>query len=159
MTLWSIACQAPLSVGFSRQEYWSGLLRPLPGDLPDLGIEPKPPALQWDSLPLSRQEAPQLGLTFHLRTPTPQLFLSVQLACGHCSISRLRTPQPVKECVCDGVHRDGLSVHISRTSNQQARGPHRGDGSVGPSVSLATDWSSVSATISPDVRPEQATGE
>ena len=39
MTLWTIA-QAPLSMGFSRQEYWSGLPRPSPGDLPDLGIEP-----------------------------------------------------------------------------------------------------------------------
>ena len=46
--------QAPLSMGSSRQEYWSGLPCPLPGDLPDLGIEPMPPespALQADSLP------------------------------------------------------------------------------------------------------------
>ena len=39
MTLWTVACQAPLSMGFSRQEYWSGLPH-LPGNLPDLGIEP-----------------------------------------------------------------------------------------------------------------------
>ena len=38
-TPWTVACLAPLSTGFSRQEYWSGLLRPLPGDLPDPGIE------------------------------------------------------------------------------------------------------------------------
>ena len=38
-TLWTIAPQAPLSMGFSRQEYWSGLPFPLPGDLPDPGIE------------------------------------------------------------------------------------------------------------------------
>ena len=38
-TTWTLACQAPLSMGFSRQEYWSGLLFPPPGDLPDLGIE------------------------------------------------------------------------------------------------------------------------
>ena len=38
--LWTIARQAPLSMGFSRQEYWSGLLCPPPGDLPDPGIEP-----------------------------------------------------------------------------------------------------------------------
>ena len=38
-TLWAVAQQAPLSMGFSRQEYWSGLPCPSPGDLPDLGIE------------------------------------------------------------------------------------------------------------------------
>ena len=40
VTLWIIACQAPLSVGFSRQEYWSGLPCSPPGDLPNAGIEP-----------------------------------------------------------------------------------------------------------------------
>ena len=40
VTLWTVARQAPLSVGFSRQEYWSGLSFPSPGDLPDPGIEP-----------------------------------------------------------------------------------------------------------------------
>ena len=39
-TPWTVACQAPLSMGFSRQEYWSGLPFPLPGDLLDPGIEP-----------------------------------------------------------------------------------------------------------------------
>ena len=39
-TLWTVACQAPLSVGFSRQEYWSGLPLPPPGDLPNPGVEP-----------------------------------------------------------------------------------------------------------------------
>ena len=38
-TPWTVACQAPLSMGFSRQEYWNGLLSPPPGDLPDPGIE------------------------------------------------------------------------------------------------------------------------
>ena len=38
--LWTVACQAPLSMGFSRQEYWSGLPCPPSGDLPDPGIEP-----------------------------------------------------------------------------------------------------------------------
>ena len=39
-TSWTIACQAPLSMGFSRKEYWSGLPCPLPGNLPDPEIEP-----------------------------------------------------------------------------------------------------------------------
>ena len=43
--LWAIARQAPLSMGFFRQEYWSGLPFPSPGDLPELGIEPVSPAL------------------------------------------------------------------------------------------------------------------
>ena len=47
------ACQAPLSMGFFRQEYWSGLPCHLPGDLPDPGIEPASPVLQADSLLLS----------------------------------------------------------------------------------------------------------
>jgi len=44
-TPWTVAYQAPLSMGFSRQEYWSGLPFPSPGDLPDPGIEPRSPAL------------------------------------------------------------------------------------------------------------------
>ena len=44
-TPWTLACQAPLTMGFSRQEYWSGLPFPSPGDLPDRGFEPMSPAL------------------------------------------------------------------------------------------------------------------
>ena len=51
VTPWTVAYQAPLSVGFSRQEYWSGLPFPSPGDLPKLGIEPGSPALRADALP------------------------------------------------------------------------------------------------------------
>ena len=54
-TLWTVACQAPPSMGFSRQEYWSGLPFPSPGDLPNPGIEPGSPALQADSLPSEPQ--------------------------------------------------------------------------------------------------------
>ena len=53
-TLWTVACQAPLSIRFSRKEYWNGLPYPPPWDLPDPGIEPmslKSPALKADSLP------------------------------------------------------------------------------------------------------------
>ena len=57
-TLWNVACQAPLSMGFSRQEYWSGLSWPSPGDLPTQEIKPGSPAapslradsLQWSSV-------------------------------------------------------------------------------------------------------------
>ena len=49
-TPWTLAHQAPLSMGFTRQEYWSGLPFPSPGDLPDPGMEPGSPALQADSI-------------------------------------------------------------------------------------------------------------
>ena len=49
-TPWTVAYQAPPSMGFSRQEYWSGLPFPSPGDLPDPGIEPRSPALEADAL-------------------------------------------------------------------------------------------------------------
>ena len=49
-TPWTTACQAPPSMGFSRQEYQSGLPFPSPGDLPDPGIKPRSPASQADSL-------------------------------------------------------------------------------------------------------------
>ena len=49
-TPWTVAHQAPLSMEFSRQEYWSGLPFPSPGDLPDPGIKSRSPALQADSL-------------------------------------------------------------------------------------------------------------
>ena len=61
LTPWAVARQAPLSMGFSRQEYWSGLPCPLPGDLPDPAIKPAfpvSPALQADSLLLSYQGSP-----------------------------------------------------------------------------------------------------
>ena len=48
---WTVGCQAPLSMEFSRQEYWSGLSFPSPGDLPNPGIEPRSPSLQVNSLP------------------------------------------------------------------------------------------------------------
>ena len=58
-TPWTIAHQAPLPTGFPRQEYWSGLPFPSPGDLPDPGIKPMSPALQADSLLLSYLERSQ----------------------------------------------------------------------------------------------------
>ena len=50
-TPWTVGCQAPLSMGFSRQELWSELPFPSSGYLPNPGIEPGSPALQADSLP------------------------------------------------------------------------------------------------------------
>ena len=58
VTPWTVAYQAPPSMGFSRQEYWSGLPFPSPGDLPDPGIEPRSPTLRADSLPSEPPETP-----------------------------------------------------------------------------------------------------
>ena len=60
-TPWTVAYKAPLSMEFSRQEYWSGLPFPFPGYLPDPGIKPKSSALQADSLPSEPPEKPQRG--------------------------------------------------------------------------------------------------
>ena len=70
-TLWTAAFQAPLSMGFSNQESWSGLPCPPPGNLPDPGIElvsPTAPILQADSLLLSHQESP--FFFFFLKAPS-----------------------------------------------------------------------------------------
>ena len=56
-----VPCQAALSMGFSSQEYGSGLPFPLPEDLPDPGIEPRSPVLQADSLPFELQGRPWMS--------------------------------------------------------------------------------------------------
>ena len=67
----TVACQALLSLGFSRQEYWSGLPFASPGDLPDPGIKPRSPALQADSLLTELQGKPSL-LAIVLRSSVPE---------------------------------------------------------------------------------------
>ena len=59
VTPWTVACQAPMSMGFSRQEDWSGQPFPFPGYLPDSEIEHTCSALQADSLPLSQLRSPK----------------------------------------------------------------------------------------------------
>ena len=61
VTPWTVAYQAPQSMQFSRQEYWSGLPFPSPGDLPNPGMEPWPPALQAAALPSEPPGKPQDG--------------------------------------------------------------------------------------------------
>ena len=60
VTPWTVAYQALLSMGFSRQEYWSGLPFLSPGDLPNPGIEPRSPALQKDTLPSEPRGKPKV---------------------------------------------------------------------------------------------------
>ena len=64
-SLWTVAYQASLSIGFSRQEYWSGLPFPSAGDLPDPGIEPRSPTLEADALtsePPGKPKIPQMSI-------------------------------------------------------------------------------------------------
>ena len=58
-TLWTVACQAPLSMGLIRQGYWTGLPCPPPGDLPNPGVKPRSPTLQADSLPIEPPGKPR----------------------------------------------------------------------------------------------------
>ena len=99
MTSWTVTCQAPLSMGFPRQKYWSGLPFPSPGDLPNPGIKPWC-LLRWpaDSLPLSHQGSP----TGHLigpQTNTPSAFLSQ----GFCIWSSSKPSQTIHLGICSNV--------------------------------------------------------
>ena len=58
MTPWTVTRQAPLSMEFSRQQYWSGLPFPFSEDLPDPGVKPRSPVWQVDSLPFELQGSP-----------------------------------------------------------------------------------------------------
>ena len=80
----TVAHQAPLSMGFSRQEYWSGLPIPSPGDLPDPGIEPGSPTLQADSLPS------ELSFIEFLLYAKLSIYVIFHLTI-HTTISKMRT--------------------------------------------------------------------
>ena len=69
-TLWTVTHQPPLSMKFSRQEYWSGFPFPPSGDRPDPGIKPESPALQTDSLPTEPLGKPYNAYSsFEIRNP------------------------------------------------------------------------------------------
>ena len=91
-TPWTVAHQAPPSMEFSRQEYWSGLLFPSPGDPPDPGIEPGYPTLQADIYHLSHQGSPssvyRTILVRHYLLDTSQLVSvpSYSVSSGHKSV-------------------------------------------------------------------------
>ena len=76
---WTVVCPAPLSMGFSRQEYLNGLPFPSPGDLPNPWIEPGSPALQTDSLPTKLRGKPWT-LEAHALN---QAYKPISLKCEH----------------------------------------------------------------------------
>ena len=86
VTSWTVARQTPL--GFPRQEYWSGLPFPSPGDLPDPGSEPRSPALQADALP---SEPPEKLLLYQ----SVQFNSVTQLCPTLCDLMNCSTPGPV----------------------------------------------------------------
>ena len=85
-TLWTVDSQAPLSMRFSRQEYWSGLPFPIPWDLPDPGIKPRSPALQADSSPAEPQESTRIlawvAYHFSSRSSQPRNWTGVSCIAG-----------------------------------------------------------------------------
>ena len=92
-TPWTVAYQAPPSMGFSRQECWSGLPLPSPGDLPDPGIEPGSPALQVDALPSEPPGKPQdVSSALHLSC-TLFLLHQIHLRSLGVRFQRLGTPK------------------------------------------------------------------
>ena len=90
-----VARQAPLSMGISRQEYWSGLPFPSPGDLPDLGIKPESPPLQADSLPTELQGKPLGSPLIFLVMLTKRAEELMDLSQGGAVISSRSTVVPV----------------------------------------------------------------
>ena len=93
----TVACQAPLSMGFSRQEYWCGLPFPSPGELSDLGIKPESPALQADSTIWATREV-----------------LAVCVCVRVCACMRVRACACacVRACVCVCVCRVGDAYRL-----------------------------------------------
>ena len=72
MTPWTVACQAPLSMEFSRPQYWSGLPFPSLRDLPDSGIGPRFPTLQVDALPSEPLGKPKIYRVMNKSLPNKQ---------------------------------------------------------------------------------------
>ena len=90
-TPWTVAYLAPLSMGFSRQEYWSGLSFPSPGDLPHPGIEPRSPALQADALtsePPGKKEFPHAAVV-------KTVLLRAQVSIPDCHMAKRRKREKI----------------------------------------------------------------
>ena len=117
-TSWTVACQAPLSMGFSRPEYWSGWPFPSPGDLPNPGIKPRFPALQADSLLSELPGTPiymvgEFSSTWGCLGVFPGLEGGQGLVAGICQHQALKdSPLPIlsaveSSCRCEDCLRPG----------------------------------------------------
>ena len=85
-TPWTVAYQSPQSMKFCRQEYWSGLPFPSPGDLPDRGIEPGSPALEADTL-----TSEPLGKILSISKENPHMILVGFVLNGQVNLGRIHT--------------------------------------------------------------------
>ena len=92
MTPWSAAYQAPVSIEFSRQEYWSGQLFPFPGDLPNPGMEPGSPVLQADSLLSEPPEKAPTGLEEATSLRYPTAFVHQPMTINVSALNSVTTP-------------------------------------------------------------------
>ena len=110
VTIWTAACQAPLSVGFSRQGYWSGLPCPLPGDLPNPGIEPRSLVFQADSLLLSHQGSPILCVS---SVQFSRSVVSDSLRPHESQHARPPCPSPTPGVYSDSPQTPAYGVHIA----------------------------------------------
>ena len=104
-TLWTVAYKAPLSMEFSRQEYWSGLPFPSPGNIPDPGIKPRSPTLQADALLSEPPGKPKEGPERILQIFWEKYKLVLQpgttdKAWYYCSLAYASTYNPLGFWVC-----------------------------------------------------------
>ena len=109
--------QAPLSMGFFRHEYWSGLPFPLPGDLPDPGIKPMSPALQADSLSTESPGMPKLH-EYHYQIKVMVNFLRLYV-CGYNTLNKngMKYTKVYQYCHCPVMVRL-YAIETSNFSNQ-----------------------------------------
>ena len=110
-TPWTVTQQAPLSMGFSRQEYCSGLPFPSPGNLLNPGIEPRSPELQADSLLFELQGCPQARLSVQFSS-VAQLCLTLCDPMNH-SMPGLPVHHQLPESTQTHVHRVGDAIQPS----------------------------------------------
>ena len=114
-TPWTVTYQAPPSMGFSRQEYWSGLPFPSPGHLPDPGIEPGSPTLQANALtseppgkpiPLDHPSAPALSTLSHASNLDWQFISHMIMYMFQCHSPKSSHPRPLPQSPKD------CSIHL-----------------------------------------------
>ena len=128
LTSWIVCYQASLSMGFSRQEYWSGLPFASPGDLPDPGIEPCSPILQADSLPSEPPGTPIFMYQFHSVQSLSRVLLCNPM---NCSMPGLPVHHQLQEFTQTYVHQVGDAIqpsHLLSSPSPPAPNPSQHQG-------------------------------